>query len=312
MKLIIQINCLNEEKDLPNAIASLPKKIEGIDTIEILIVDDGSSDKTREVAYQSGAHYVVRHNKNRGLPSAVNTGMRAALEKRADILVNTDADNQYKGEDIPRLVKPIVDGTADYVYGERNIANIEHFSPIKKMFQSFGAQVISMVLGFTIKDGASGFRAINRETMRRLYLLADFASPLESIIQARMKKLGIEIISIDVNETLRESRIVKSIPTYVTKSASIIMDNVLIYRPMQLFFSIGLLSALTGVGLWFVRYLLVTVLTPTSTNLHLTLLVASIFAFVAGLQLITLGILARILRANRLINEHLIYIQNDV
>jgi glycosyltransferase involved in cell wall biosynthesis len=286
----------------------LPTYIDGIDDIKVLIVDDGSSDKTGEIALKNGAHYVVRHNRNRGLPMAVNTGIRFAIENDADILVNTDADNQYKGEDIISLVQPLVLQRADYVYGERQIDKISHFSPLKKLFQAGGAVVISLILGFRIYDGASGFRAINREAMRRIFLLADFASPLESLIQARMKKLAIEVVPIEVNETHRVSRIVKSIPIYVTKSASIILDNILIYRPLQVFFSLGVAGSLFGILIWIVRYFLV--ISDTGSS-HLTLLIASIFLFMAGMQFMVLGLLARISRANRLINEQVLYILHN-
>ena len=302
MKLFIQINCLNERDSLQSTLADLPTSIEGIDSIEVMIVDDGSSDGTGELANQLGIKHVIRHNQNRGLPAAVNTGLKYALEHGADIVVNTDADNQYKGSDIKRLVEPLLRKEADFSYGERNINTITHFSAVKRYLQRVGALVVSTVIGLRIHDAASGFRAVNREAMQKLYLLSDYASPLETLIQARMKKIGIIIIPVTVNKTERSSRIVKSIPKYIIKSAVIILDNVIIYRPLLVFLGIGSFLSVAGVIMWFVRYILVV---RGSDSLHLTLLVGAVFLFIAGIQLMALGILTRILRANRIMLEEI-------
>jgi glycosyltransferase involved in cell wall biosynthesis len=307
MNLWIQINCLNEEEQITEALNDLPKNIDGITNIDVLIVNDGSTDNTVKVAQKWGVKHFVHHSKNRGLPAAVNSGMKYAIEHGADILVNTDADGQYKGEDIALLVKPIVEGTANYVYGERQIDNIQHFSSLKKTLQKAGAWVVSILMGLDVIDAASGFRALDREAMAKIYLLADFASPLESLIQARMKKLGIEVIKIHPRHTERESRIVKSTWKYVVKSATIILDNYLVYRPLQFFASSGLTLIGFGVVIAFIRFLLVFQETSGS---RLTLLTLAIMCFVFGVQLLFFGLNARLLRANRLQNEEIFYRNN--
>jgi glycosyltransferase involved in cell wall biosynthesis len=304
MTLFIQINCLNEEENLPKVIKNLPKKIDGIEDIEILIIDDGSTDKTLEIAKKLGVKHFVSHNKNRGLPAAVNTGTLYAIQNGADILVNTDADGQYPESDIERLIKPILEKKADYVYGERQIEDIKHFSDIKKFFQSFGAFIVSLIVGIKLKDAASGFRALNKEAMQRLYLLADYASPLESLIQAKMKNLGIEIVKINPVETKRPSRLVKSIPQYVTKSAGIILDNLIIYRPLQIFFTTGILITLFGFLVGLVRLVLVR---QNPDNESLTLLLIAIASIIVGSQSIFFGLMARANRANRIIAEETFY-----
>jgi glycosyltransferase involved in cell wall biosynthesis len=307
MNLWIQINCLNEEEQITEALNDLPKNIDGITNIDVLIVNDGSTDNTVKVAQKWGVKHFVHHSKNRGLPAAVNSGMKYAIEHGADILVNTDADGQYKGEDIALLVKPIVEGTANYVYGERQIDNIQHFSSLKKTLQKAGAWVVSILMGLDVIDAASGFRTLDREAMAKIYLLADFASPLESLIQARMKKLGIEVIKIHPRHTERESRIVKSTWKYVVKSATIILDNYLVYRPLQFFASSGLTLIGFGVVIAFIRFLLVFQETSGS---RLTLLTLAIMCFVFGVQLLFFGLNARLLRANRLQNEEIFYRNN--
>jgi glycosyltransferase involved in cell wall biosynthesis len=308
MNLWIQINCLNEQDQIVEAINDLPKKIKGITNIEVLIVNDGSTDKTVETAKKAGVKHFVHHSKNRGLPAAVNSGMKYAIEHGADILVNTDADGQYKGSDIKRLVTPIIEGKANYVYGERQIDDIQHFSWLKKQLQKAGARVVSALMGLNVIDAASGFRAMDREAIAKIYLLADFASPLESLIQARMKKLGIEVVDIHPRVTERESRIVKSTWKYVVKSATIILDNYLIYRPLQFFATSGFALLLFGLIVALFRYMLVII--PNNNNSHLTLLTIAIMSFVFGVQLFFFGLNARLLRANRLQNEEIFYRKN--
>jgi glycosyltransferase involved in cell wall biosynthesis len=307
MNLFIQINCLNEEESITECINDLPTELDGIDNIEIVIVDDGSSDRTQEVAKTLGVKHIVVHSQNRGLPSAVNSGIRYALANKADILINTDADGQYPGKHIKDLIQPILNGKADFVYAQRDMSKINHFSFLKIQLQKFGARIVSMLTGDSIQDAASGFRAMNREAMARIFLLSDFASPLETFIQAKIKKLGVHTIKIIPRATERPSRIVKSNFKYVIKSAVIILDNLIIYKPLVFFAGLGLLLTIAGVSMALYRYLLV-VADPTSP--HLTLLTFSLMSFVFGVFLMFLGLLTRINRANRVLLEEIMYRNN--
>lgn len=303
-KLIIQINCLNEQEALPVALAALPKKLPGIDVIEVLVVDDGSTDLTRLVALKHGAK-VVRHAGNRGLPNAVNTGVLAAIERGADYLVNTDADNQYDARDIEKLLAPVVAGTADMAYGERPILEHPEFSQTKKYLQLLGAKVIGLITGLDLHDGASGFRALNREAMLKYYLLASYASPLEGLIQLRMKHLRVVTIPVRINAAMRPSRLFKSKFKYVTKSAAIILDNVLVYRPLQTFLTLS--GVFLTIGILATGYRLYLLNQTASTSQHLTLLMGTIMSYILGLQLLFFAMNGRLQRANRLILDETFY-----
>ncbi len=305
LKLIIQINCLNESESLPIAFKELPKKIPGIDIIETLVVDDGSTDNTSEVARKLGVNHIVRHNGNRGLPRAVNTGTLKAIQEGADILVNTDADNQYDARDIEKLVTPIVQKRADYVYGQRPIMSIDEFSTVKKYLQLLGAKVVGVITGLKINDAASGFRAMSSEAMKKYFLLAEYSSPLEGLIQASMKKLTIEVVDVRVNPFLRPSRLFKSKFKYVFKSATIILDNVLIYRPLQTFLTLGTVFLICGFFLTGYRIYLLSWTDTDST--HLTLLMGAIMTYILSLQLYFLGLFARLQRANKLVNDEILF-----
>src|SRR3989338_1623201 len=218
MKLIIQIPCLNEEESLPKTLARLPRQINGVDEIEILVIDDGSTDRTSEVAHQHGAHHVVRLTKRKGLAQAFHTGLDASLKRGADIIVNTDADGQYKGEDIPRLVQPILEKKSDIVIGNRDIEHVKQFSFIKKRLQRIGSWVVRQLSGSTIADATTGFRAYSREAALRLNIISNYTYTIESIIQAADKGLAIANITISTNDVHRPSRLFKSIPEYLKRS----------------------------------------------------------------------------------------------
>ncbi|NJL96529.1 glycosyltransferase [Candidatus Gracilibacteria bacterium] len=305
LKLIIQINCFNEQDSLPISYQDLPKSIPGIDIIETLIVDDGSTDRTSEIAAKLGVNHIVRHNGNRGLPAAVNTGVLKAIQEGADILVNTDADNQYEARDIAKLVKPIVEQKADYVYGQRPIMDIDEFSTIKKYLQLAGAKVVGAITDLELNDAASGFRAISREAMQKYFLLAQYSSPLEGLIQATMKGLTVDVVDVRVNQFLRPSRLFKSKTKYVFKSATIILDNILIYRPLQTFLTLGTIFFIIGITLTAFRIYLLNYTTTSSS--HLTLLMASIMTYILSLQLYFLGLFARLQRANKLQSDEILY-----
>ncbi|HEX3597966.1 MAG TPA: glycosyltransferase family 2 protein, partial [Polyangiaceae bacterium] len=258
MKLIIQIPCFNESKSLPIALADLPKQIPGIDQIEVLVINDGSSDDTIEVARRHGVQHVVGFRTNQGLARAFMLGIHSCLQRGADIIVNTDADNQYVGEDIAKLVQPILDGRADLVIGARPISQIEHFSPVKKLLQRFGSWAVRRVSGTSVADAPSGFRAISRETALALNVFSNYTYTLETIIQAGQKNMSVVSVPIRVNGELRPSRLVRSIPSYVQRSILTMIRIFIVYKPLRFFLTVGLVPFLTGlaIGLRFLVYII--------------------------------------------------------
>lgn len=246
MKLIIQIPCLNEAKTLGIALAELPRSVPGIDKVEILIVDDGSTDDTVAVARAAGVDHIVRHPANFGLARAFMTGLDASLKLGADIIVNTDADNQYCAADIPALVAPILEGRAEYVIGTRPIARIEHFSPVKKFLQKLGSYVVRRISGTQVEDAPSGFRALSRDAAMRMNVFNRYTYTLETIIQAGYKNIPILCVPVRVNADLRPSRLVKSVPRYIQRSIFTMIRIFVVYRPFKFFFSIGTVFFLVG------------------------------------------------------------------
>ena len=246
MKLIIQIPCLNEAKTLGIALAELPRSVPGIDKVEILIVDDGSSDDTVAVARAAGVDHIVRHPANFGLARAFMTGLDASLKLGADIIVNTDADNQYCAADIPALVAPILEGRAEYVIGTRPIARIEHFSPVKKFLQKLGSYVVRRISGTRVEDAPSGFRALSRDAAMRMNVFNRYTYTLETIIQVGYKNIPILCVPVRVNADLRPSRLVKSVPRYIQRSIFTMIRIFVVYRPFKFFFSIGTVFFLVG------------------------------------------------------------------
>ena len=246
MKLIIQIPCLNEAKTLGIALAELPRSVPGIDKVEILIVDDGSTDDTVAVARAAGVDHIVRHPANFGLARAFMTGLDASLKLGADIIVNTDADNQYCAADIPALVAPILEGRAEYVIGTRPIARIEHFSPVKKFLQNLGSCVVRRISGTQVEDAPSGFRALSRDAAMRMNVFNRYTYTLETIIQAGYKNIPILCVPVRVNADLRPSRLVKSVPRYIQRSIFTMIRIFVVYRPFKFFFSIGTVFSLVG------------------------------------------------------------------
>ena len=253
MKLIIQIPCFNEAETLEVTLNDLPKHIDGIDEIEYLIIDDGSHDNTAEVAKKWGVHYVVRFRRNKGLAKGFMAGLDACLKNGADIIVNTDADNQYCGADIETLVRPILDKKAHIVIGERPIDDTEHFTPLKKKLQHFGSWVVRKASKTTIPDAPSGFRAYSREAAMRINVINDYTYTLETIVQSGREKMAVMSVPIRTNPELRESRLFHSMWGYIKKSMLTIVRTYLMYRPLYFFFMLGSILALVGVG-FFVRY----------------------------------------------------------
>lgn len=246
MKLIIQIPCLNEEETLAIALADLPREIPGIDEIEYLVIDDGSTDRTVEVARAHGVHHVVGFTQNRGLARGFMLGLQSCLERGADIIVNTDADNQYNGADIAALVQPILEHRADVVIGARPISSIEHFSLSKKVLQKLGSAVVKLVSGTTVQDAPSGFRAFTRDAALRLNVFSKYTYTMETIIQAGQKNMTIASVPVRVNPDLRPSRLVRSIVGYVRKSMTTIVRMFVVYRPFRFFMLMGTLIFLAG------------------------------------------------------------------
>lgn len=302
MKLIIQIPCFNEADTLPVALAALPRRVAGCDQVEWLIIDDGSSDDTAEVARAHGVDHVVRHTRNQGLARAFMTGLERGLALGADVIVNTDADNQYHGGDIEKLVAPVVAGQADLVIGERPISHIEHFSRLKKLLQKLGSWVVRKASGTDIPDAPSGFRAISRSAATELNVFNSYTYTLETIIQAGQRNMAIISVPVRVNEDLRPSRLVKSIPAYIKRSMITIVRIFVIYRPFRFFATIGAIGLALGtlLGLRFVYYWLV-----GQGDGHVQSLILAAVLLIAGFQTVLVAFLADQLAANRLLLQQI-------
>lgn len=302
MKLIIQIPCLDEEATLPDTIASLPRRIEGIDEIEILIVDDGSSDRTSEIARLSGAHHVVRFVSNRGLARAFVAGIHEALQRGADIIVNTDADNQYQGEDIERLVRPILERTADVTIGARQIEGIEDFSWLKKRLQRLGSGVVRYISGTQVEDATSGFRAFSREAALKLNVVSDFSYTLETIIQLGQTRDKIVSVPIRTNRKKRDSRLARTMFHYIRSSGATIVRIAAMYQPLKVFSLIGGGFFLAGmaIGARFVAYWML----GDGAGKVQSLILAATLMIVGG-QIFMMGVLGDLIAANRKLLESL-------
>jgi glycosyltransferase involved in cell wall biosynthesis len=306
MKLIIQIPCLNEADTLGIALNALPREVPGFNTVEWLIIDDGSTDGTAEVARKHGVDHVVRHIRNRGLAHAFMTGIDACLARGADVIVNTDADNQYNANDIPALTTPILAHKADMVIGARPISAIEHFSPTKKALQKLGSWVVRAVSGTEVADAPSGFRAISRYAAQRLMVFNNYTYTLETIIQAGQKNLQIVNVPVSVNEDLRPSRLFKSIPSYIRRSVLTMLRIFVIYRPARVFgvaaavlFGIGFL-----IGLRFLLYWL-----AGDGEGHVQSLILAAMMMIMGFQTFITAFLADVIAANRRLMEEVRFTQ---
>lgn len=300
MKLVIQIPCLNEESSLPVTIADLPERIDGIDDIEILIIDDGSTDKTVEVARSLGVNNIVSLGANKGLAKAFVAGVSTALNMGADIIVNTDADNQYAGKDIVKLVKPILDGKADIVIGTRPVSSIREFSFLKKCLQKFGSGVMRLVSSTKVEDAPSGFRAFSRNAALQLNIFDNYTYTLETIIQAKAKGLNIECVDIEVNPEMRKSRLFKNMFVYVLRSIFTMLRMFIIYRPFRFFALCGLISLILGIVLSgrFLYYYMI----GFGRGHIQSLIFASVF-LLSGVQIGLIAVLAELISINRKLLE---------
>jgi glycosyltransferase involved in cell wall biosynthesis len=304
-KLIIQIPCYNEEQTLPETLQSLPRSINGIDKIETLIIDDGSQDKTAEVAIQCGAHHLLRFPQHVGLATAFASGLNACLELGADIIVNTDADNQYFAGDIEKLVAPIIEGKADIVIGDRGVANHPEFSPLKRALQRWGSKVLEWTSGLKIPDATSGFRAYSREAALKTIVLSGYTYTLETLIQAGSKGLLVHYVPVRTNPQKRPSRLIRSLPEYLALSTITIIRSYAMYRALRFFTIIGGLFILSGFLLG-IRFLIIHYLLRTGGgNLQSLLLMAVLL--IVGFQIILIGLLADLISLNRKILEEVLY-----
>lgn len=304
MKLIIQIPCYNEAETLEIALNDLPKHIDGVDTIEYLIINDGSKDNTVEVARKWGVHYVVSFTKNKGLAKGFMAGLDACLKNGADIIVNTDADNQYCGEDIEKLVRPILEGQADIVIGERPIDQTEHFSPLKKKLQHFGSWVVRKASKSDIPDAPSGFRAYSRDAAMRLNVTNEYTYTLETIVQAGREKIPMMSVPIRTNAELRPSRLFSSMFGYVKKSMFTIIRAYIMYKPLQFFSIVGSVPFLIGLGLG-VRFLAYMFLGQSGGHVQSLILASTLLML--GFMTYVVGLLADTIAANRKILEDVQY-----
>ena len=300
LKLIIQIPCYNEEESLPVTLRHLPKKLDGFAKVEWLIIDDGSTDKTIEVAESLGVNHVVRFKKNKGLAAAFTAGLDACLRQGADVIVNTDADNQYDAADIPALVKPILEGKADYVVGERPIFNTPHFPLHKKVLQKFGSWVVRKISGTEIPDAPSGFRAISREAAMKINVFNSYTYTIETIIQAGIKNIAITSVPVRTNEDLRPSRLLKSIPAYIKRSIITMFRVFMIYEPFKFFLRMGVLFLLAGTVIG-IRYLYFWY--HGSGAGHIQSVVLASILITAGFQFLLTSLVVDLLSVNRKIME---------
>lgn len=246
MKLIVQIPCFNEEQTLRQTVADIPRDISGFDQVEILVIDDGSTDGTVRVAEELGVDYVVRHKMRRGLARAFGTGVDTCLKLGADVIVNTDGDNQYAGKDIPKLCEPILKGEADIVIGDRQTQNLEHFSYIKKKFQKVGSAIVRALSDTDVRDAVSGFRALSREAALQINIVSSFSYTVEMIIQAGKKQIAIKSVPVEVKETARASRLFESIPRFIADQVTTIVRMYSMFQPLRVFFYIGMVLSIIG------------------------------------------------------------------
>ena len=300
MKLIIQIPCLNEEQTLPETLKDLPKSLNGIDEIEILIIDDGSTDRTVQSAKEHGAHHILSLTNNKGLAKAFIFGIGHSLKLGADIIVNTDADNQYFGGDIEKLVQPILDKRADIVIGNRQVETISHFSPIKILLQKLGSWTVRRLSGTTIPDATSGFRAYSKEAALQMNVISDFTYTIETIISAGNKNLAIEHTPVRTNKKLRESRLFPSIQVYLRRSLVTMLKVYSMYRPLKLFTIAGGTIFLIGFAIG-CRYLFF--FFQGQTEGHIQSLILSAITLIVGFQIIMMGIAAELIAVNRQLLE---------
>jgi glycosyltransferase involved in cell wall biosynthesis len=304
-KLIIQIPCLNEADTLPATLADLPRSVPGIDAIETLIIDDGSRDDTVAVARAHGVQHVIRFRRRKGLAAAFTAGIDAALNLGADYIVNTDADNQYAGTDIVRLLAPLLEGEADIVIGDRRIRDLRHMSWPKKLLQRFGSWAVRQVSGTAVPDTTSGFRAYTRDAALRMTIVSEFSYTLESIIQAGKMRMAIAHVEVGTNPRTRPSRLFGNVFSYVKQSAATIVRIYAMYEPLKVFTYIGTFVFLVGFAIA-LRFLYYYVFTPDGRGMIQSLILSAVLMIV-GFQVVLIGLLADVISGTRKLLEDLLY-----
>ena len=303
MKLIIQIPCYNEAQTLVATLRDLPKAIPGIDHIEYLVIDDGSTDGTAEAARALGVHHIVRFAQNRGLANAFAAGLEAALRLGADIIVNTDADNQYRGDDIPRFIEPILTGHAELVVGDRGVTTLPAFSPLKRVLHGLGSWVVQQASEVSTPDASSGFRALSREAALRTLVLSNYSFTLETLIQAGARHLSIAYVPVRTNPQTRPSRLMRNLTHYLTHSTATIIRAYTTYRPLRVFLALGAVLIAGGLGLG-LRYLYFFLRGDSG---HVQSVILSAVLVIVGFQVGLIGLIADLIGFNRKILEELLY-----
>ena len=304
MKLIIQIPCKDEEAQLPATLGDLPRAVAGVDEVEWLVIDDGSTDRTVEVARAHGVDHIVRLTNNKGLAAAFQAGLDACLKLGADIVVNTDADNQYQAADIPKLVAPIVAGRADMVIGDREVETTEHFSPTKRRLQRLGSAVVRTASGTTIPDTTSGFRAYNREAAISMNVVSKYTYTLETIIQAGKMLVAVDHVPIRTNPATRESRLFRSMPGYIRRNALAIFRVYTMYEPLKVFMTAAALLGLAAIAI-FGRFGYFYIIENEGSG-HIQSLILGAVLFIAAVQLAALGILGDALAGGRVVQQQVL------
>lgn len=304
MKLIIQIPCYDEAETLPVTLAGLPRTLDGIDQVELLVIDDGSRDDTTRVARELGVEHVIRLNQHQGLAAGFTIGLDACVQRGADIIVNTDADNQYNPEDIQRLINPILNNHADIVVGDRGVANLESFSPYKRLLQRLGSWVVGQASGMQIPDATSGFRALSRDAALHTIVLSKYSYTLESLIQAGDRRMSVQFVPVRTNPQTRPSRLIRSIPHYLAYSGVTVMRSYTMYRPLRVFTTIAGLLIAAGLAL-VIRYFYF-VLNGNGAG-HVQSVILSAILLIIGFQTFLIGLVADLISFNRRILEETLY-----
>jgi glycosyltransferase involved in cell wall biosynthesis len=306
LKLIIQIPCWNEAQNIGQTVQALPTELGGIERIEYLVIDDGSTDNTSDSARQAGVHHVISLPHHMGLAAAFKIGLESGLARGADIIVNTDADNQYNAQDIRLLVEPILSGRVDIVVGDRGVGNLESFSYTKRLLQRLGSWTIGQASGLDTPDATSGFRAYSRDAAMRTLVMNDYSYTLETLIQAGARNMAVEYVPVRTNEQVRPSRLMRSIPDYMAISSTIIMRAYTMYRPLRVFIGISLvfiIAGLIGSG----RFLYFFVIDQGAG--HVQSLILSAVLLIVGFQIFLIGLVADLIGFNRKVLEEILYRQ---
>lgn len=305
MKLVIQVPCYNEEATLPETLADLPRAMAGIDCVEWLVIDDGSTDHTAEVAAGLGVQHVVPLRQHKGLAQAFLAGLEAALALGADVIVNTDADNQYRGADVERLVAPILRGEAEIVVGDRRVATLAHFSPLKRRLQRAGSWVVQKAAGVAVPDATSGFRALSRAAALRTLVLSHYSYTLETLIQAGARQMAVAYVPVRTNPQTRPSRLIHDLPEYLTQSTITILRTYTLYRPLRIFLTLGGLMFAAGLALG-IRFLYF-YLSGSGAAGHVQSLILAAVLLIVGFQVCLIGVIADLIGFNRRILEEILY-----